>query len=87
LTFLTSSLLLRCWPCCPLSFFLWASAAGQGRDEAPRVGQGAALGRRDDTRREHAGEDEGANRGGGTLGKRIGESMDRAYRYTPKRKT
>jgi hypothetical protein len=29
LTFLSSpSLLLRCWPCCPLSF-LWVSAAGE----------------------------------------------------------
>jgi hypothetical protein len=36
---------------------------------------GAALGRRDGARREHAGEDEGANRGGGTLGKRIGERL------------
>jgi hypothetical protein len=36
---------------------------------------GAALGRRDGARREHAGEDAGANRGGGTLGKRIGERL------------
>jgi hypothetical protein len=28
--------LLRCWPCCPLSFFLWASAAGEGRGRRHR---------------------------------------------------
>jgi hypothetical protein len=36
---------LRCWPCCPLSFFLWASAAGEGRRRRPWIWAGAALGR------------------------------------------
>jgi hypothetical protein len=36
---------LRCWPYCPLSFFLWAYAAGEGRGRRPWIWAGAALGR------------------------------------------
>jgi hypothetical protein len=62
------------WRCTSPWFSSRHQPQGRGGRRRPRVGQGAALGRRDGARRQHAGEDEGANRGGDTLGKRSGAS-------------
>jgi hypothetical protein len=59
----------------PLPGFPIGANSRRGRGGGGLGLAGAALGTRDGARREHAGEDEGANRGGGTLGKRIGERL------------